>query len=249
MRFRNLAKELFTEDVEERKLFRKQARTVWDDLISYFEGGGDLKSLWIKRGLNDLNLYVKLKDVSENIEDTLEVRFKAGHGGGRYKSDVPAIVLETLDKERLKKIVRKLKKEDEASFLNIEKDIKKRYEELLPDILNDSDRKSFMHEYTHYIDKKFKNAKSGYHRAIENLDKYFTDPVETNARFQSALSDFERKIKNNNKFKEKFESFKVFNSWFLNEYEDLLKLSRLNRDIRESYIKRLFKYWSRYLND
>lgn len=251
MKYKNLTKSLLlNEDVEQNKLYRDQALSIWNDLVNYLDKDGRLKVSWKnKHNLYSFRLYVELSEVSEDLQDNLEVWFEVGKkGGGKYVKDVPAISIDvfglTMMNDIYNDVYNSLKDQGKVPEIHIEDRFRKILSNKLPEILEKENKRAFIHEYTHYIDKKYKGAIKNYESAFDS--QYFTDPLETNARFQTALSDFESDKMDVLK-KDKIQDFRSFVKWFFKEYRKLLELDQLNDKIIKSYTKRLYKYWDNVL--
>jgi len=242
MDFKTLARSFLKEDIIQNKLYREQARSVWKELVSYLESGGYMSVDWPDQyNSRTFKLSIDLDWVSVELEDNLKIHLKTGSiGGGKYRHDVPAIVLNVFRMREFKEVYQKLSEKKLSNPVGIE--LKRVLSKKLPESFTDEVRKSFIHEYTHHIDVKYKEATAGPRGSSYDFDAYFKDPLETNARFQTALSEFER-----NKSEVNVDDFRLFADWFFDEYGELLKLERLSDEIKKSYLKRLYKYWNKKL--
>lgn len=137
----------------------------------------------------------------------------------------------------------------------------------LSSLLDGGSRRTFIHEYTHYIDLRYKDAVKSYIAPEideENFEKYFTDPIEINARVQTAMAEFQRARKEHPELiwnkpdlegnpKEDFQSFyELFREDFLKSLNSVEKVETYyldNEDIKKSIIKRLYKFWKKYVED
>lgn len=253
------------EDVEERKMFREQARQVWNDFIKYIKSGGEFRARFISEEYafdyepKNFVLFIEIADVSPYIDDdrfTIALSTSDIRGEGRYNNQNHTLYIDVFPVSTIKEIYEN--KLEVVSRVGQQVDYKELAEliaeELKRNVLNyigDVEKEVFMHEYTHYIDFNYKKAVMSYDRenVFDNLAEYFNDPVETNARFQAALASFEDDY-NKEDIKTQFQDFEDFQSLFFENYGSILGLDGLmqtDKDVLKSFKKRLYKYWDKIL--
>jgi len=252
---------ILKEGVEERKLYRQQAERVWNEIVNYIKSGGYLRSFWLnsKNPLEpeyiNFALGFQLNEIESDLQDTdLSIVFGTDYvtGEGRFISEHPSINLTVFPHKLIKSIYREKRKVSQKAglknYTELAKKIKKEVRDELPRLLGKEIKEAFIHEYTHYIDIIFKKAVVNYENPLNNWEKYLNSPLETNARFQTALYRLEDDLKND-KVKKSFEHFRDFKRWFFEEYGDELEKNTVNDSVVKSYIKRLYKYWNKFMRD
>ncbi len=229
---------LLFEDAELDREFRKKARKIYEDLLSYLEDEGE--NISFQQGIG---LSVSLDEFTDPVREKNPLKvvwlpsksrfgdasyFKKGSGVMRS----PYLALRGLDK----------------SDLNLPPDERK--EKLIRDLKSNSD--VFIHELIHYFDdlrsdKDLQNVLS-FDKSDYDTEDYYSDPVEVNAFFQAAVSELEDFIEEEGHFKFMMETcwkedFKKFNEWmFENVIPDELE-ENISKDQKKRLVNRLYGFW------
>lgn len=229
---KSIVKKLF-EDAELDKKFRDQARRIYNDLVSYLEGGGRIDFR------NGLGLFVITSDFTDPVDERNPLKIvwtpetpRKGDASYFKKGNSRYLVLRTLDQKNYV---------DESE----------RREKVLEGLKNNSD--VFIHELIHYFDDLRSEKDIGdvvqYKQSIEkDPETYYTDPLEMNAYYQSVMGEFEGFIEDDSHFKFMMENrwerdFKKFQTWiFENVFPDEF-LNNIGRKEKRKLVKRLYKYW------
>lgn len=256
-------KSVLMEDVEERKLFRDQARMVWNDFIKYIKSGGDFRAGWygddnvIDPESSSFGISTEIGDISPYLDDQLVIVLFTSHfADGKYNDENNTLRIGALPPDEVSKYYKQGKDQfkigDQINYTKLVKFIKDQIKPDLANYLGEEEKDIFFHEYTHYIDLRYKQAVKNYDNPVDNFVKYFNDPIETNARFQSALTKFEYDLNNRNVHKN-FKNFREFQKWFFEKYENELGMNsqfiKTKDWVLKSFRKRLYKHWDKIMRD
>lgn len=222
------------EDAKQDKIFRDKARKIYQDLIEYLENSGDYYTS--KR----IGAYVTTSQFTDVIDDELTIEWtqtRVGKGDASYT---------TRGSGAMKKKVLRLFVMDKRFY----SDSEERRNEMIQGLKDNSD--VFIHELIHYFDDL---------RAEEDLEDviqyksqgkdpktYYSDPVEVNAFFQSALAEFEGFIEDDEHFEFMMEmrwkkDFRNFKEWIFDKVLPEEFMKHLSGDQKKRLINRLYGYW------
>jgi len=110
-------------------------------------------------------------------------------------------------------------------------------------------RKSFIHEFIHYLDYKRSKYKGGISK-LKSLEKYYNDPLEFNAYYQESAT-YLAKMFEDEKIRSLhlkiFDTFDKFYKWALDKVFNKDFIKYLNETNRRKLINRLYNIYSHYL--
>jgi len=221
------------EDAEQDRLFRKQAREVYDKLVEYLKNSGEFQRKGASRSVS----ITQFTDLEKNASSPLKIKW---YDEGMSSADAkyvknggdPEIRLFVLEQGIFDS-------EDDSRFAMMRK------------LQNFA--KVFMHEYVHYLDDRRTEANikdlATYDTGEEkSWETYFTDPFEINAYFQSGLAQLEQTLQvpgllDTRMSRDWNESFRGFKDWFFEEHIPPRMQYNINDDQKKRLINRLYGFW------
>jgi hypothetical protein len=232
-----------TEDAETDKLMRKQAVDVFESLLEHIKSGGMLQ--YIGRYNSP---YVRIDwftEYEKKAKNPLRIVFgekSQSRTDGMYTNELkggPAIVLYILE---------------DNSYKRSEDELRREISQNLRDVFD-----LVIHEYIHYLDDKRTDlgldqiaTYDSKEISSEEWRTYFSDPLEVNAYFQSAVAQVQELIGepslldtlNKRNWNGNFRKFK---DWVFGEFLPDQLLRAVSKQQEKRLINRLYGYWENYV--
>lgn len=219
------------EDAEQDRLFRKQARDVYNKLIDYLDSGGEFSKEGGARVVR-IDQFTNLEDRASN---PIKIKW---YDEGFDSADAKYVKAGSDPEIRLYVLGRGIfDTRSDARFV-----MKKRLQD---------NAKVFMHEYIHYLDDRRTEANiqdlASYEPGQDKkMSVYFSDDFEVNAFFQSGLAQTEELLDEPNlrqTFMQQWDSFRKFKEWFFDEHIPGPMRFNIDKEQEKRLVNRLYGFW------
>lgn len=222
------------EDAEMDRMFRKQARDVYNKLVDYLGSGGG----FYREGPARVVRIDQFTDLEEDAPKPLKIKWydkDMGRADAKYvERGGPEIRLYVLEQAIFDS-------ESGARFA-----MKKGLQ---------NQAKIFMHEYIHYLDDRRTEAGiqdlASYDPGDKRMSVYFSDDFEVNAYFQSGLAQTEELLEEPGMVRalmDKWDSdFRNFKEWFFDNHIPPRMEFNISDDQRKRIINRLYGFWDNFV--